>query len=137
MSLLALSSCTMMHEDYEDCPTGLYVRFVYDYNTMRADMFKDHVGHLQLYVFDENGRLAAQRHVSNNGGDAPLSRYGYTVHFNETELPAGHSYRLQAVAMQRDWDDALASEGAKYRHATSPIENSESMTITLDHHNTP
>lgn len=128
------SSCSMMHEDLDDCPTGLYVRFIYDYNTERADMFKDKVGHVQLYIFDENGRLAAQRRVSNVPGDEPLSRYGYTMHFTEQELAPGHSYRLQAVAMQRDWDVALSTEGAKYRHSTSPTEHSESLTISLDHH---
>ena len=137
MGIFALSSasCSMMHEDLDDCPTGLYVRFIYDYNTQRADMFKDHVGHVQLYIFDENGHLAAQRSVSNTDSDSPLSRYGYTMHFTEQELAPGHSYRLQAVAMQRDWDDALTKEGAKYRHSTSPTEHSESMTISLDHHN--
>ncbi len=137
MGVFAVStaSCSMMHVDNEDCPTGLYVRFIYDYNTQRADMFKDHVGHVQLYIFDENGRLAAQRSVSNSASDSPLSRYGYTMHFTEQELPAGHSYRLQAVAMQRDWNEALDSEGAKYRHSTSPTEHSESMTVSLDHHN--
>ncbi len=136
MGIFALSSasCSMMHEDLDDCPTGLYVRFIYDYNTQRADMFKDHVGHVQLYIFDENGRLAAQRSVSNTASDSPLTRYGYTMHFTEQELPVGHSYRLQAVAMQRDWDDALTTEGAKYRHSASPTEHSESLTISLDHH---
>lgn len=129
------ASCSMMHDDNDDCPTGLYVRFIYDYNTQRADMFKDHVGHVQLYIFDENGRLAAQRTVSNTADESPLSRYGYTMHFTEQELPAGHSYRLQAVAMQRDWDDAQTSVGAKYRHSSSPTEHSESLTISLDHHN--
>ncbi len=124
----------MMHEDLDDCPTGLYVRFIYDYNTQRADMFKDHVGHVQLYIFDENGQLAAQRSVSNTDADSPLARYGYTMHFTEQELAPEHSYRLQAVAMQRDWDEALTIEGAKYRHSTSPTEHSESMTISLDHH---
>ena len=38
------TSCDMMKEDRDDCPTGLYVNFVYDYNIQRADMFKDHVG---------------------------------------------------------------------------------------------
>ncbi len=129
------ASCSMMHEDLDDCPTGLYVRFIYDYNTMRADMFKDHVGHVQLYIFDENGKLAAQRSVSNTAENSPLSRYGYTMHFTEQELPVGHSYRLQAVAMQRDWDVALADEGAKYRYSSSPTEHSESLTVSLDHHN--
>ncbi len=46
LASLATASCSMMHEDLDDCPTGLYVRFIYDYNTQRADMFKDHVGHV-------------------------------------------------------------------------------------------
>ena len=134
---IAGCSCSMINEDRSDCPSGLYVRFVYDYNTLRADLFKDHVGHIQLYVFNENGKLAAERTISNTDNDSPLSRYGYAVHFTPAELPAGHSYRLQAVGMQRDWSEALSSAGAKYRHSASPTENSESMTISLDHNTEP
>lgn len=130
----ALSSCTMIEDDMKDCPAGLYVRFVYDYNTMRADMFKDHVGHVQLHVYDESGNRVATRSVSNSDSDAPLSRYGYAVHFMPGELPAGR-YRLQAVAMQRDWNEALEDDGAKYR--CSDITHSESLTISLDHSSVP
>ncbi|MDE6380240.1 MAG: FimB/Mfa2 family fimbrial subunit, partial [Muribaculaceae bacterium] len=134
---MAASSCSMVEEDRSDCPTGLFIRFVYDYNTQRADMFKDHVGHVQVYIYDENGNLAAQRSVSNTELDAPLARYGYTMHFTPEELPIGHSYRIQAVAMQRDWNEALATVGAKYRHAISPEYHAESMKISLDHDNNP
>ena len=137
LSGMAVTSCSMVEEDRTDCPTGLFIRFVYDYNTMRADMFKDHVGHVQVYIFDENGRLAAERSVSNTDIDSPLSRYGYTMHFTPEELPAGRSYRIQAVAMQRDWNDAQTTPGAKYRHSASPTDHSESMTISLDHYNIP
>ena len=54
LAAMALSSCDMMTEDLDDCPTGLYVNFVYDYNIQRADMLKDHVGGLTLYVYDES-----------------------------------------------------------------------------------
>lgn len=134
---MAATSCSMVEEDRSDCPTGLFIRFVYDYNTQRADMFKDHVGHVQVYIFDENGALAAQRSVSNTDLDAPLARYGYTMHFTPEELPVGHSYRIQAVAMQRDWNDALATLGAKYRHTATPTEHSESLIISLDRSNYP
>ncbi len=137
LSGMAATSCSMVEEEREDCPTGLFIRFVYDYNTMRADMFKDHVGHVQVYIFDEKGNLAAERSVSNTEADAPLSHYGYTMHFTPEELPTGRKYRIQAVAMQRDWTDALATLGAKYRHSASPTEHSESLTISLDHNNTP
>ena len=74
---LAATGCSMMEEDRSDCPTGLYVRFVYDYNTQRADMFKDHVGYVNVYVYDEDGNKVAERSVANTYGSAPLSMYGY------------------------------------------------------------
>lgn len=110
MAAVALSSCDMMTEDLDDCPTGLYVNFVYDYNIERADMFKDHVGGLTLYVYDESDRLAAQRTVSGS----ELQKYGYCIHFTEKELAPDHTYRLQAVALQKDWSAALNTPGAKY-----------------------
>lgn len=121
----------MMEEDRSDCPTGLFVRFVYDYNTQRADMFKDHVGYVTVYVYDESGNKVAEKSVANTLATMPLAQYGYTMHFTEAELPAGHRYRLQAVAMQKDWDAALATPGAKYRR-NNP-NNATSLTISLDH----
>lgn len=127
---MSITSCSMMEDDRSDCPTGLYVRFVYDYNTERADMFKDQVGSVTLYVYDENGALAASRTVSNSASLSPLSQYGYTMHFTENELPAGKSYRLQAVAMQKDWDAALQTPGAKYRK--TQVTDSKSLVVKLD-----
>ena len=108
MAALTLSSCDMMTEDLDDCPVGLYVNFVYDYNIQRADMFKDHVGGLTLYVYDESDRLVATRTM----GEGQLSQYGSYIHFSEQELAPDHSYRLMAVAFQRS---VLSNNGAKYR----------------------
>lgn len=116
----------MKDDELPECPYGLYVKFNYDYNTMRADMFPDHVGHIRLNVYDEEGKLAAQRIISNSGDNSPLKQHGYTVYFPNSELPTGHSYRLQAVGMQKDWDEAVATPGAKYRR-------SEETTVH-DHH---
>lgn len=128
---MSVASCTMIEDDISDCPTGLYVRFVYDYNTARADMFKDHVGHVTLYVYDEDGRKVAERSISNSASEQPLGVYGYAMHFSPAELPAGHRYRLQAVAMQKDWEEALDTKGAKYRR--SDVTDSGSLVISLDH----
>ena len=106
-----LSACDMIMEDRDDCPTGLYVTFVYDYNIQQADMFKDHVGGLTLYVYDESDRLVASKSMSAE----KLRRYGSYLHFTEGELAPGHDYRLMAVAMQKDWNMALGTPGAKYR----------------------
>ena len=139
---VAFGACTMMEDDRSDCPTGLYVRFVYDYNTQRADMFKDHVGYVTVYVYDESGNKVAEKSVSNTLATMPLAQYGYTMHFTPEELSSAsgsyadvssttHRYRLQAVAMQKDWDAALATPGAKYRR-NNPT-NQNSLTITLDY----
>lgn len=124
-----LTSCDMMKEDRDDCPTGLYVNFVYDYNIQRADMFKDHVGAVTLYVFDEADRLVAQRTVSGS----ELKAYGYNIHFTEQELAPGHQYRLTAVALQKNWDEALANRGAKYRKTTlSKGDSRQQVSVSLD-----
>ena len=129
MAAVLFSACSMMSDDLSDCPTGLYVNFVYDYNIQRADMFKDHVGGLTLYVYDETDRLVTQRTVS--GDD--LSRYGYYVHFTEQELAPGHHYRLQALAMQKDWTAALSTPGAKYRRTDMQTGSSRTdLAISLD-----
>ena len=129
VAAVALSSCNWMTEDLSDCPTGLYVNFVYDYNIQRADMFKDHVGGLTLYVYDESDRLVAQRSVSGS----ELSRYGYYIHFTEEELAPNHWYRLQAVAMQKDWQTALSTPGAKYRKPDMAAgDDRKSFGIKLD-----
>lgn len=125
----------MIQDSVEDCPTGLYVRFVYDYNTARADMMKDHVGYVRLYVYDEQGQKVAERSVWNSLSDSPLSRYGYAVHFTPAELRPGR-YRLQVVAMQRNYNEALASDGAKYR-LENTVESGEDLRITLDHETEP
>lgn len=123
-------SCTMMTDDLSECPAGLYVRFVYDYNTARADLFKDHVGYVKLFVYDEDGRLVATKVMANSEQSQPLRQYGATMHFTDGELPEGR-YRLQAIAFQKHHDEALATPGAKYR-TNSPSMGHE-LSITLDH----
>ncbi len=125
LTTLTMNSCSMMNEDLSDCPTGLYVNFVYDYNIQRADMFKDHVGGLTLYVYDESDHLVAQRTVSGS----ELLRYGYNIHFTQDELAPDHTYRLVAVAMQKDWKMASAITG----YEVSSGDNRKSLTVTLTH----
>ncbi len=130
VSVLFLGSCDLVTDDLSDCPTGLYVNFVYDYNIDHADMFKDHVGSVTLYVYDESDRLVATRTV--NGSQ--LAVYGYNIHFTEDELAPGHQYRLTAIALQNNWETQLSKPGAKYRH-TEMKEGDErqKLSITLDH----
>lgn len=130
---MIVTSCSMMDTDRSDCPEGLYVNFVYDYNIQRADMFKDHVGYVTVYVFDESDNLVIKRSVGNYGDNCPLRTYGYRMHFTNEELPAG-TYHLMALAMQKDWDDALATPGAKYRRieARDYAASKSDISVTLD-----
>jgi len=130
LAALTLSSCSMMSEDLDDCPTGLYVNFVYDYNIQRADMFKDHVGGLTLYVYDESDRLVATKSM----GESQLSKYGSYMHFTEQELAPDHDYRLMAVAFQRE---TLSPNGAKYRLTGNTVGSQwQQFFIDLDHNAT-
>ena len=133
MSGLGIASCSMMEEDLSECPTGLYVRFIYDYNTQRADMFKDHVGHVEVLVFDESKRLVASRSISNTDEYAPLAEYGYTVHFTPEEVPGGHNYRIQAIGMQKNFEEAQTTPGAKYRYTGDHRAHAEALSVALDH----
>ena len=130
LAAMALSSCDWFHEDLDDCPTGLYVNFVYDYNIQQADMFKDHVGGLTLYVYDESDRLVATKSM----GESQLSKYGSYMHFSEEELAPGHNYRLMAVAFQ---NSIQSSNGAKYRQTGNGIGDEwKNFFINLDHNAT-
>lgn len=128
--LCMAASCSMMEESTDYCPKGLYVRFVYDYNIQRADMLKDHVGYVRLFVYDTDGRKVAEKTVANTEGMSPLKDYGYSMHFMPGELRPG-TYRLQAVAFQKDYYDAMTSKGAKYRF--DEPQNSTDLKIALDH----
>ena len=127
LAAMALSSCDMDDEELDNCPVGLYVNFVYDYNIQQADMFKDHVGGLTLYVYDESDRLVATKSM----GESQLSKYGSYMHFTEAELAPSHSYRLMAVAFQHDM---LTTTGAKYRLTGNNVGSEwKQFYIDLDH----
>ena len=129
LAAMALGSCDVITEDRDACPTGLYVTFVYDYNIQRADMLKDHVGGLTLYVYDESDRLVVSKSMSGN----QLSKYGSYLHFTEGELAPGHDYRLMAVAFQTE---NISANGAKYRLTGNSIGAEwQQFCIDLDHDN--
>ena len=76
-TLLMVASCDMWHTDTDDCPIGVYVKFKYDYNLQRADMFNDHVGAVTLYVYDENGNFVKKFEEANSLSAQPLKNVDY------------------------------------------------------------
>lgn len=108
-AMFATTACTgiMDGENLEGCPTGDFtVQFVYDYNIQRADMFRDHIGDLTLYVFDEGGKLVTQRHITDRKAISDRNnRFCITLRAANTpgaaDLVAGQAYRFIAVAGQK------------------------------------
>lgn len=133
VSLMMLSGCEMMKEDVDDTYCGLFVCFKYDYNLQRADMFKDHVGEVTLYVFDSDGRFIKTYQEDNIPGMGTLLYDGsYQYCMKIDDLPKG-DYRFIALAGQKPYTAQLAGSGAKYRRSNlSDGAENTSLTVTLD-----
>ncbi len=85
------------------CPTRtLTYALSTDYNTARADMFKDHVGSRQgSTCYDESRSKIAELSVSNTAHRPPCRTTSTHSIFDPSELRPGPT--AAAVAMQRDW----------------------------------
>ena len=110
-ALAALSSCSLMSDSLEDCPQGLSVEFVYDYNVERANMFNDHVGSVTLYVYDQAGQLVRMQTEDNTASAQPLRNVNY--HMTVDGLQPGE-YRLLALANQRPYSSLSQLSGVRY-----------------------
>lgn len=53
-------SCNTIYTDQSDCPRGVSLRFVYDYNMEYVNSFHKKVHCLSLYVFDEAGNYVGR-----------------------------------------------------------------------------
>lgn len=133
VSLTLLSGCEMMKEDVDDTYCGLFVCFKYDYNLQRADMFKDHVGGVTLYVFDSDGNYI-RSYERNDVPQMGMMLYDgtYTSCMKINDLPKG-DYRFIALANQKAYEETLFTPGANYRRSElTPGDPNEKLTVTLD-----
>lgn len=62
-------SCNTIFTNREDCPRGVSLRFIYDYNMEYANAFHSKVHCVSVYVFDESGN-----HVTTVGETADILR---------------------------------------------------------------
>ena len=67
-------SCNV-YEDFEGCPSGFSVQFVYTYNMMNVDAFAEEVNNVTLFIFDENGLFVKKQYEE---GEA-LKKEGYRM----------------------------------------------------------
>lgn len=98
ISVALLASCSMMQEDRSGCPdcrNPLHITLCYNYNTMRADMFHDHVEEATVYLVDPktNGVIDYQT-ASNTATAKPLRETSFGFNF---EGLAPGNYRLYAT----------------------------------------
>ena len=98
--LQLLASCSMMQDDRTNCPTcrnPLHITLRYDYNTVRANMFPDHVEQATVYVVDaQSGSVVDQQTAQNTAASKPLHEPSFG--FNFEGLTPGH-YRLYAIGL--------------------------------------
>lgn len=59
--LTGMTSCSAVYDDLEECPRGVIMRFVFDYNLEFANSFPSQVDCLTVYVFDSEGKLVERR----------------------------------------------------------------------------
>lgn len=123
-----MASCSLIEDDLPECGLDLYFR--YDYNLERANMFPDHVGGLRAYIYDENGNFLTSQTQARTAAANPFKQDGYHMHFS---LPKG-KYRVVAVAFQKDYSEALATTGAKFRYAEPAVgDDITNLRFDLDH----
>ncbi len=72
----------MVYDDLEECPSGLNLRFVFDYNMLNIDAFSTQVKSVNVWAFDSTGKLVWTGHAAGE----ELTRPNYIM---ETPLTAG------------------------------------------------
>lgn len=123
------ASCSMMEEDLPECPQGLEIHFLYNYNLERADMFNDHVGAVTVYLFNESGNYLMQQTCANSATSSPLRANSYSMHF---DVEPG-KYKYLVVGWQKAYEECLRTAGAKFRITEPAAGNTmEALTLTLD-----
>lgn len=120
--MMPLVSCEMVNEDMEPCAeypnTLTTVKFVYDYNMLRDDLFNEHVGTVHLYVFDEDGIFQFDKAVSRT--DMLGGKVDFTMTFDTTYLKIGKRYMMVAMAQGNHggYESSLETPGFQI-----PLEN--------------
>lgn len=54
---VATTSCSGVFDDLEECPRGVEMRFIFDYNLEFANSFPSQVDCLTVYIFDKEGNI--------------------------------------------------------------------------------
>lgn len=130
-----MTSCSLMDTDWEDCPSGLYLSFKYDYNLEQTDFFHAQVGSVTVYVFDEmlSGQQAKFIRSEMNIGD-PMQNL--EVQLNSQATSEGLQVPNAGLPLDTLWHGIELNDIQVYStHATydtiSLIRNTKHLNVTL------
>lgn len=107
--MLWLSGCNGMgvYDDLEECPRGVVMRFVFDYNLEYANAFPNQVDCLSVFLFDKDGNLVEQRTEASE----VLRDEDWRMTF---DLPAG-IYKVVAYG-------GMLCDNASFSHSIKPAD---------------
>lgn len=130
LSVGMVTSCSLITDDLDGCPDGLYVTLKYDYNLQRTDLFKGNVGAVTLYIFNADGKLVNTVEDNNLKAWSAGSETAYTMHV--TGLEPG-KYRLVALAGQCAYDEMTDSRRAGFiRSDMQPGSDISALSVRLE-----
>ncbi|MDE7154054.1 MAG: FimB/Mfa2 family fimbrial subunit [Muribaculaceae bacterium] len=114
----ALTSCDFIYQDLEACPTGMQLRFVYDYNMEFANAFPSQVDCLSLLIYDGEGRYVETRTVTDRD---KLGDENWRMHI---DLPVG-DYTFVAYG-------GMACNESSFSFVTTPTTGSQLTSLGVD-----
>lgn len=128
--MMAFTSCSAVYDDLEECPRGVIMRFIFDYNLEFANAFPKQVDCLTVYIFDSEGNLV-ERRTETSG---VLADEDWRMKF---DLPAGN-YRAVAYG-------GMECENSSFAHTrdVAEINRIEQLEVLAnenhigDHNNPP
>ena len=81
--IMAMTSCTWVKDDVDDCPYGFWLRLHYTYNILDVEAAQKYVKDAYVYVYDADGKYVKRIHATQND----LAANGYRVRVDG--LPEG------------------------------------------------
>ena len=111
-AVAALTSCDLVKEDLEPC-SNAELRFVYDYNMEFANAFPKQVDCLDVYFYNEDGKLVHTEKVTD---ESLLSDENYRM---SVSLPEGN-YHVVAYG-------GMGCEKSSFHHLNAPSVNNSSL----------
>lgn len=124
---LTLSSCSLINEDLEPCPTGVNIHFSYTRNILGVEAFEKSVDCAQVHVYDEQGKYFGSWSSTGNSNlliDLPAGRY-HTVVYGGMDCDKASFVYNDAMGNEHHYSDLVTQ--LKATRAGAPTESSDEL----------